>query len=171
MANWLQFDRIAHWDALALTGFAYDHIPDTAIEAALADPRLPAVNADLDWEDDRWLAACPDIPDDQKHAYRVAALVRQFQSGRPLQSAIWLDTFCLSYCQSGVSNGHHRIRALQYLDCPAGPFVLSGYCDALEDLVRLAGCPPPAIAYPYVAPRLFELTEDDTTVPEDPPPQ
>lgn len=162
MANWLTFNKIAAWDYLFHLGFAYDDIPDEAIQAALDDPeRLAKVDTSLDWEDDRWLAETPDIQEAQKHAYRIAALVRDFQAGELMEHAIWLDTYNVARCRSCVSNGHHRIRALQFLGLTAGPFALSGLLDPLEDLVRLAGCEPPREAMNYCVPTLLCTLADD----------
>lgn len=169
MANWLAFDRFAEWDFLVWTGFAYDAISDEAIAAALADTaHLDQVDTALDWEDDQWLAACPAIPEADKHAYRIAALVRQFRSGQLMTNTISVDTFAAGRCPSAVCNGHHRIRALQYLGLTAGPFDLSGLLEYLEDLVSLARVTPPPLAAAFVHPRLLVPAEEDVTLPWDP---
>lgn len=165
MANWLKFSKMAAWDALVFMGFAYDEVTDDDIELALADtPHLLEVDTQLQWEEDAWLQECATIPESKKHAYRIAALVRDFQAGQLMKSAIELDTICLQRCPSGVSDGHHRIRALQFVGIQAGPFNLSGDLDLLEDLVRLAGTEPPPEAYRYCDARLFAMSADDVTI-------
>lgn len=162
MANWLNLTKLKEWDYPFFLGFAYDAVTDEDIEAALTDVvNLPHVDVRLDWEDDRWLEQHTGIPASQKHAYRIAALVRAFREGDVMQRTIALDTFTVGTCCSCVPNGHHRIRALQYLGVHSGPFGLSGLVDVLEDLVRKAGseCPPDAAH--YFSAELLAPAEDD----------
>lgn len=150
MANWLNLDKLKEWEFPLYIGFAYDGVSDEAIEAALSDDaNLPQVDVTLDWEDDRWLREHKGIPATSKHAYRIAALVRAFRAGDVMQRPIALDTYVVGQCCSCVDNGHHRIRALQYLRVHSAPFGLSGLLQPLEDLVRLARseCPPEAARY------------------------
>jgi hypothetical protein len=162
MANWLTFEKIQHWDYLFFPGFQYDIILDEHIEVALADiENLVSVKPEIDWEDDRWLRENKSIPEERKHAYRVAALVKAFRDGNLLKKGISLDTFCVRDCRSCVSNGHHRVRALQFLGLPAGPFWLSGLVDPLKELVELAGTQPPAEASYFCDAALLALYDDD----------
>ena len=165
MANWLSFAKISAWSATPLPFFQYDTIPDELIAHALSDTAvLERVDVRLDWEDDQWLRACRSVPDENKHAYRVAALVRELRVGHPLQRPIMLDTFMLGRCGCGIDNGHHRIRALQYLGVPCGPFALSGYVAPLEELVRLAGTTvPPEYAH-FFSPELLTEQSDDVVI-------
>lgn len=164
MANWLHFEKMKEWDSAVLPFFQYDAISDDLITQALQNQAvLQHVNPTLDWEDDHWLTACATVSDEHKHAYRVAALVQAFRNGQPMHSSIHLDTFNLGCCGCGVSNGHHRIRALQYLGVPCGPFGLSGYLDPLEDLVRLAGMELPSEFSSYFDEHLLQTSEDDVT--------
>jgi hypothetical protein len=96
-----------------------------------------------------------------KHAYRVAALVRAFRAGERMHRTISVDTFTNGQCSSCICNGHHRIRALQFMGVPAGPFGLSGLLDELEGLVLLAGAQCPADAESYFAPALLQTETDD----------
>ena len=140
MANWLNLKKLEHWEFPLFQGFQYDRVDDKAIAAALADfENLSQVNPLLDWEDDQWLDENELIPDENKHAYRVAALVYQFQHGHPMQQGISLDTFLANKCCSCISNGHHRIRALQFLGVKVAPFELGGPVKPLEQLLKLAG--------------------------------
>lgn len=163
MANWINLAKLDEWDFPFLLGFQYDSISDESITSALLDfDNLAQVDPELDWEDDDWLATNTDIEDEHKHAYRVAALVHQFRSGQPMNSGINLDTFSVSRCLSCIPNGHHRIRAIQYLGVPAAPFELSGSLDPLEDLVRLAGVPGPGPEFEkYFANSLLQPNPDD----------
>lgn len=163
MANWLKLDKIEQWDYLFLLGFQYDSVTDAAIEAALLDfEQLAQVDPNLDWEDDVWLSRNTNIDDSNKHAYRVAALVHAMCTGHPIENAIELDTYNVSRCLSCIGNGHHRIRAIQYLNIPAAPFSLSGHVDPLEELVTLAGVDGPGGAFEqFFAPHLLEVDEWD----------
>jgi hypothetical protein len=128
MANWLTFEKVKEWRAAPWPFFQYDAIPDELISEALTNTAvLNRVDTRLDWEDDQQLRQCLAVPDEHKHAYRVAALVNELRAGGQLQRAIQIDTFLLDRCGCGIDNGHHRIRALQYLGVPCGPFGLSGY--------------------------------------------
>lgn len=163
MANWLKFDKIEEWDHLVIPGFQYDYITDEHIAAALEDTEaLSKVDTRIDWEDDRWLSQCMTIPDDRKHAYRVAAIVKQLENGGKLTKGISLDTFANGQCCSCVNNGHHRVRALQYMGMKEGPFTMSGYCSLLEDLIRVAGSECPQEFKGYFEDQLILLQPDDT---------
>lgn len=160
MANWLQFDKIELWDSVVITGFQYDEVPDADIQAALDSPHLHQVNTALDWEDDTWLSEHATIPPTQKHAYRVAGLVADMRAGNGLATAIELDTFAMRCC-SCVPNGHHRVRALQFLGLPCGPFSLSGHLTQLGALVRLAQMPcPPEFTHFFRAFLLLKNNQD-----------
>jgi hypothetical protein len=165
MANWLNFEKVKTWSVTPLPFFQYDPIPDELIAQALADTAVLAqVDTQIDWEDDRWLRQCRDVPDEHKHAYRVAALVKELLTGSRLRHAIMMDTFLLGQCGCGIGNGHHRIRALQYLGVPCGPFGLSGYLDPLEDLVRTAGATVPDEFKHLFSPELLAAAPDDVVL-------
>lgn len=151
------------WDFPFHRGFQYDDITDEHIAAALVDvDNLACVLPDIEWQCDGWLERNQTIPAGRKHAYRVAALVHAFRGENVLKNGISLDTFCVSQCCSCVPDGHHRIRALQYLGFPAGPFWLGGHVEPLEDLVRLAGTtPPPGIQQYCEASLLVTAAPDD----------
>lgn len=157
MSNWLVFNKIKKWPGVGLIGFQYDAISDQDIALALADvDNLQHVVTSVDWEDDEWLAENTAIAPTQKHAYRVAALVAEFQSGAVLKQAIELDTFCCMRARSCVPNGHHRIRALQFLKLSAGPFDLSGNINSLEKLISIAGTECTTKSRKFVGENLFE---------------
>lgn len=166
MANWLQFERLKEWPFALFSGFQYDQVSDEQITTALGDARLLGfVDTSKDWEDDHWLRNCPDIPEERKHAYRIAGLVRDFRAGQLMSRAIHLDTFTAPYCGCCVCDGHHRIRALQYLGFLSGPFALSGLLLPLEDLVALAGCEAPREASRYCSTSLLTTGADDVSSP------
>jgi hypothetical protein len=165
MANWLNFEKIQEWEYICIPGFQYNSINDEQISRALSDfENLKYVRPDIDWEDDSWLASNKTIDTTQKHAYRVATLVSTFRSGDLMQHGISLDTFSNMQCCSCVSNGHHRIRALQYLGLDCGPFWMMGLVDELQALLRLAEVKPPAEAVKYCTPELLVVQPDELTV-------
>lgn len=149
MANWLDLKGMQAWEGFVLRGFQYDRVLDSDIREALGDSEaMSRIRTNSDWQDDSWLAGNKRIPEGRKHAYRIAALVHELQNGGTLRSAVELDTFMAGRCLSAIPDGHHRLRALQFLGFKEAPFSLSGRMDELEDLVALAGVPLP-IGVPY----------------------
>lgn len=166
MSNWIDLTKMDEWDYPFFLGFQYDSITDEDIQAALLDfENLAQVNPNLDWEDDMWLAKHSVIPENKKHSYRVAALVHQFKNGKPMEHGINLDTFSVSNCLSCVTNGHHRIRAIQYLGVPAAPFDLSGSVKPLKELVKIAGVPGPGTEFEhYFSSNLLKKDKFDISI-------
>lgn len=162
MANWLTLSKICEWEGAIHPGFQYDSITDSEITSALNDDYNSEIDPNLDWENDSELYFNESIPEEFKHSYRVAALVRDFRNGNLMHRSIELDTYVMGTCRSCVPNGHHRIRALQYLGLLSAPFGLSGHVDILEDLVAIAGTTCPPEAYQYVSADL--LTQDDNDI-------
>lgn len=161
MANWLIFSKISKWADLLLPGFQYDGVSDADITSALANSSvITSIDTNLDWEDDEYLSGTPDVAEDKKHAHRIAALVHEFRVCGNMRNAVEIDTFRIDRCCSGVTNGHHRIRAMQFLGVECGPFSLSGSLDMLEDLVRVAGTECPAEFRRYFGPSLLAATGD-----------
>jgi hypothetical protein len=162
VANWLTLSKIEQWKHLVFLGFQYDDVTDDEIFAALNDQsRLACVDCHVEWQDDGWLAGEATIPNERKHAYRVASIVRALDSGNVLLKAISLDTFSAGRCRSAVGDGHHRIRALQYLGLDCAPFSLGGVISQLNELVRLAGTTCPEFAQRYFSKELLAPAADD----------
>ncbi len=129
--------RQSESEAVSLPMFQYDDIDNDQIAAALADPNLCNVNPEIDWEVDHFLYRSTSIADSNKHAYRVAALVVAI-STVGLINPIEFDTGHLWDCGFGVPNGHHRVRALQYLGIDTVPFSMCGYTSVIKKVCR--GC-------------------------------
>lgn len=160
MANWLNLKKLRDWDFCIFPGFQYDDVSNELIEQALADTQLlNQVNPQLDWEDDGVLMEAQ-MEGLLKHAYRVARIVSDIRSNG-LQQTISLDTFVVSRCRACVFNGHHRLRALEFLGIPVGPFDLSGTVDVLTELVRFAGEPVPVQFSVFFNPNLLVPDEFD----------
>lgn len=124
---------------------------------------MARIDTRLDWEDDAWLAGSA-VPEELKHAYRVAALVRELSQGGRMHRAISLDTFNLVRCGYGIGNGHHRIRALRFLGVPCAPFSLSGSVAALQRLLKTAACTPAQEFARYFEPGLLAHDADDLSL-------
>lgn len=135
--NYLSLTKMRQWDYPIYQEFQYDEIPDSDIQAALQDPVLENIDPTKDWEDDIFLLKA-DIPDDKKHSFRVASLVVDYRKKGQFDP-IELDSFSMD-CGFCIPNGHHRIRAYQFMKIDKVPFALNGGLDELEDLVELAGC-------------------------------
>jgi hypothetical protein len=161
MANWLTLDKICEWEGALFPGFQYDSITDEEITNALSDDYIAKVDPNLDWENDSELYLNESIPEEFKHVYRVAALVRDFKKGNLMRYSIELDTYTMYNCRSCIPNGHHRIRALQYLGLLSAPFGLCGDVDLLEELVAIAGTECPSEARLYVEAPLLVKEPDD----------
>lgn len=128
-------------DDIELGHFQYDHVSDKQILEALNDVEsLSKVNPDLDWEDDSFLYDTDTVKEEDKHAYRIAALIRSIQK-EGVKHAIEFDTFSMDRCLSSIPNGHHRIRALQYLSIDIVPFCMNGHLDLIEPILAYAGVP------------------------------
>lgn len=166
MANWLFFDKIKDCEFIELPGFQYDHITDAQIATALGDVAImDAINTAVDWEDDEFLQDTQVVNEAQKHAYRVAALVLELQNGGVIRNAIEMDSAWSLRCYSAVGNGHHRVRALQYMGLTTGPFAMSGSLDILENLVNIAGAKCPQELKKHFAPELCQPNKEDVRAP------
>jgi len=144
MNHWLNFEKIQDFDFIIYKGFQYDDITDADILKALAaSDALSKVDTNCDWEFDTCFRKTDETSLMQNHAYRIAALVLELNSGGKIKNRIEIDSFAMQSCCSCVNNGHHRIRALQYLGLKSGPFSLSGDLDVMDELVVIAGdvCP------------------------------
>ena len=128
------FEKIYNWDCLLFTGFQYDDISDKMIEEALLYNKFDKIDISKGWEDDDFLEADTSISDDIKHAIRVAALVMHIRDGGGV-NPVNLDTFTMNVCRSCISDGHHRIRALQYLGYTHFPAYCSGEVKLLKCLI------------------------------------
>lgn len=132
-ADWVKFDNMLNWDYPIMSGYQYDDITDDDITSALNDQLLTNIDPQIDWEDDEYLDETIDIPDELKHSYRVAAIVKDILKSNKI-NPISIDTAAVHKCCSCITNGHHRIRALQYLKYDGFPAILSGYVTILKKL-------------------------------------
>lgn len=129
---WIDLKRLEEWDWPERAGFAYDEIKDEEIIAYLvSDKSQLDVDISIEWQDDKeslkrneWKTF---------HAKRIAALVREMTEGKPIKP-VELDTFANVRCPSCIVDGHHRIRALQYLGFEKIPAYCSGLVEELEFL-------------------------------------
>jgi hypothetical protein len=132
--NMISFKRINTWEAASLRGFQYDNVTDNMIKKALKYPKLDNIDCNIDWEDDEFLQNDDSVKDTLKHAIRVAKLIQIISAGGGV-IPITIDTFCADYCCSCVSNGHHRIRALQYLGYTHFPASCSGIVSLINKII------------------------------------
>ena len=118
------------------SGFCYtQHVTDNAITKALNSDLLINIDADLEHEDDRWLRETDSIKDVDKHAFRVASVIQSIKKNG-LKHPIIIDTMTYNYTICGIPDGHHRLRALEYMGYNYALFSLSGYMDEIEELVN-----------------------------------
>jgi hypothetical protein len=132
---YVKFKHIEKWDYSIWKGFQYDYISDEMITNALNYSNLDNIDLNIDWEDDYLLQNDNSISDEFKHAIRIAGLVKKIQSnGIEIIQPIIIDTFTVETCCSCIYNGHHRIKALQYLKYDRFPASLNGYNSELKKL-------------------------------------
>jgi hypothetical protein len=133
-AVFVKFKDLLNWDFITLKGFQYDSVTNNDIALCLNNPDLNKINISLDWEDDQYLFNAKHIENNLKHAMRIAALIVEFNKPDSSIEPVDIDTVSVNQCLSAITNGHHRIRALQYLGYNGFPSYLSGYCSMLEEL-------------------------------------
>lgn len=121
-----------------INGFAYDNITDQDIEKCLSDStNLSSIDTKKEWQDDDFLANSKDIKDELKHAYRVAKIVQEIMNGTFIMNPVHFDTFIMDSCMSGISDGHHRIRALKYLEYVSVPVLMNGDLDIISSIIKI----------------------------------
>lgn len=135
--NFLSLEKMRTWDYPVFRAFQYDDVSDEQISAALKDiESIKLVDPLIDWEDDDYLSKNNIIEENLKHAYRVASIVLSIKD-KGILSAIEIDTYSCNKCGFCIPNGHHRIRAFEFMGIDVVPFSLNGECDIIEDLCAL----------------------------------
>lgn len=104
------------------TGFAYDAITDNEIAEAFS--YIEYCDIEKEWQDDIALYDTKKVPENLKHASRIAALVIDIQTGKGIDP-VNFSTYAIK-SPSGISDGNHRIRALQYTRHEYFPVCLNG---------------------------------------------
>lgn len=113
------------------TGFAYDGITDNIINTCLNKPDwLNLCNLNIEWQDDNTLMHTKQIPEQYKHASRVAVLIKAIEAGNGI-TPVTFDTIGVNY----IIDGNHRIRALQFLDFKYFPAYCSGDMDEIKKMI------------------------------------
>ena len=129
----ITFDKISKWEYPVYIGFQYDDITNDQINTALNSQLLDNVDPNIDWEDDTYLDNYNELDGLMKHAFRVAAIIKALKNGG-LVKPVSIDITGKQDCCSCVSNGHHRIRALQYQLFDFFPAYCSGYVDEIKKI-------------------------------------
>ena len=131
--SWISFEKIKNWTHPVRKGFQYDSISNELIVMALAHPYLNKIDISIDWEDDHALREQKDIHEELKHPLRIAKLIEHIRNDGGI-NPVDLDTY--SNCCSCICNGHHRIRALQFLGYDCFPAYCSGIVSLINDLTN-----------------------------------
>ncbi|WP_199438674.1 hypothetical protein [Vibrio owensii] len=121
----------------SIPGFAYDHINNDIIEKALQSEEFENVNINCGWEQDTYLLNASHLDDEFKHALRIAKIINLILDGTFKFTPVNFDTHYIEKCMSGISDGHHRIRALRYLGYSEIPCYLSGSEQIIDELLYL----------------------------------
>lgn len=114
------------------TGFAYDSITDKEITNGFS--YIKYCDIEKDWQEDNNLCKTDKVPTELKHATRIAALVLEIEKGKGIYP-ISFDTYA-NKSPSGIYDGNHRIRALQYIKSEYFPATLSGIVTELNKFKR-----------------------------------
>lgn len=136
-AVWLLFQSLEESNLEFIPGFAYDCISDNEIEVLLSED-LNIVDINLGWESDLNFSRNKSVPDDKKHAMRIAKIVSGILDGSFICEPVHFDTEAALTSSSFIVDGHHRIRALQFLGFDGFPVVCSGDVKIIDSLN--AGC-------------------------------
>lgn len=138
--DYLSIKKLREWDWPMHKAFNYDDVTDEQIAAALADQdNLDRVDVKKDWECDGFLNSRFGFGEQTTHIYRIAAIAKSLINNPILNMPIEFDTFCGDDYGFCVHNGHHRIRAAEFIGLDVLPFSLSGYIEILDDLIEFAG--------------------------------
>jgi hypothetical protein len=114
------------------TGFAYDGITDEEITNGFS--YIKYCDIEREWQEDTNLYETDKVPIELKHATRIAALVLEIEEGKGIDP-VYFDTYAHK-SPSGISDGNHRIRALQYIKSEYFPASLSGVVTELNKFRR-----------------------------------
>lgn len=140
-ADYVYIDKFCNiaLDDVEFGQFQYDYITDDQINLALSNIELLSkVNPKLDWEVDCFLYNTDECAEEMKHAYRVASIINSILA-QGIEHPIEFDTFTMFKCYSCITNGHHRIRALQFLKINIMPLSISGALDIIEQILQQCG--------------------------------
>src|SRR3989338_1563086 len=134
---WLSFELFKNWEYY--NGYAYDEISDDDITFVLKDPHQRQIvdnfNLKRGWQSELYEGK------EETHVHRIAKLT-QVIGIYGINSQDFINIYVSFYgkvfgniysrvfnCPSLICDGHHRIRALQYLGYDSFPVILSGYHD------------------------------------------
>ena len=129
----LTIDALERWSVPELRSHVYRYLTDDQIRRSVGEDDLSAVNLDAWWAMEGGNDSTG--PGNPIHLPRIAKLVLAIRNGAlvvPLK--IDADESQCCYC---VTDGHHRIRALQYLKRNSFPAQLRGNGEALIELRQL----------------------------------
>ena len=134
--TWIKFD--VYERSRLFDVYAYQ-ISDDRINKALSllendtISKLVISEIKFDWQDAILLTDTLLIPEDLKHAIRIALLSKYIKNNVPIQP-VSIDTY-----SRAVSHleGHHRLLALKYLGHKEFPCYLSGVINVLEEELEI----------------------------------
>jgi len=134
--TWIKFD--VYERSRLFDVYAYQ-ISDDRINKALSllendtISKLVISEIKFDWQDAILLTDTLLIPEDLKHAIRIALLSKYIKNNVPIQP-VSIDTY-----SRAVSHleGHHRLLALKYLGHKEFPCYLSGIINVLEEELEI----------------------------------
>jgi len=131
----VSFTQLSRWKHPIIRGYAYSYITNKMIEQARFHPYFSMVNVQKEHEDDN-SGNNFYISMEIWHAIRIAKLAECI-SFEGLKKAIIIDTMTNANAIMCIPDGHHRIRAMQYLGHTAFYAGISGFCKDIEQLLRI----------------------------------
>ena len=135
--EYISFKKIEKWDKYS--GFVYDFITDKQIEFATEIlKQYPEIkqnlNIDVNFLDDKHME---NYKTEQElifmHSCRISILI-DIAKNNSLIPVVFDTIANVVDNYSGVLDGHHRIRALQYLKRLIFPAYCSGYVDEIDSI-------------------------------------
>lgn len=134
--DWISFEKIRNWSFSLIPGFAYDNVRDSEIEEAINLQMFENIDISKDWQDCRNLSYYNGNSSSSYnfHILRIAKLVSIIVAGTAIRP-ITIDTFCRYSCPSCVSDGNHRLRAMEFIgNFDVFPAFCNGNIEVLSEI-------------------------------------
>jgi hypothetical protein len=132
----VSFQALERWDYPCIKACTYAYVDDTDIEAALRAPDLAAFELAASWS--ALTSNHSTRQDNPIHPRIIAKLVLELRQGSIAPPVtIIAEQDIRKRCGYCVSDGHHRLRAFQFLQLPTFSAVCRGEQAAVQRLFDL----------------------------------
>lgn len=125
--EFIEFADLASWEIPQVPGFMYSNVSSALITKAFNHPDLKYVKSmDVPYEQDTFLVNHPVFSEKKKHAMRIAKIVDSLYEGALFPPVILdISADSMHKCHTCMPVGHHRVRALQYMNELKVPCIFS----------------------------------------------